>query len=102
MFISEQRAQDGSGSTLFATLFAIDASLTFQQTRKADDLCCEVTKYVNHYSLGANLGYCAPPPPGNFNGCQIIYKDILNVKHGRPQKLTCLGCVKMHGVHGNP
>ena len=33
----EQTAPIGPGSTLFA----IEASLTFQQTRKADDFCCD-------------------------------------------------------------
>ena len=36
-----------------------------------------------------------------YHGFQIVHQDSLNVKQSSPKK-TCLGYVKMHGLHGNP
>ena len=49
--------------------------------------------------------YMIKPPPKLYQlGAKIAYRAIpgQDVEQGLPQKLTCLGFVKMHGFHGNP
>ena len=60
--------------------------------------------FVNSsYFPGIQLGLsCTPSASTIFMGVKLFFFDHLNAKQSCPQNIFGMGCVQMHGFHGNP